>query len=91
MTVSYLSALCGKYSYTCHTTRAVFIDLARSLSTNSFLLSLRRFIGIYGKPREIYSGNGTNFVGAERVLREEIDQLNNSTGLNQFVKRENIV
>ena len=29
-----------------------------------------------GKPRNIYSDNGTNFVGAERELKECLDGMN---------------
>ena len=61
--------------FTCLVTRAVYLDLAKSLATEDFLLILRRFVGLYGRPRSIHSDNGTNFVGAERELREEIQGL----------------
>ena len=51
------------------------MDLATSLSTADFLLVLRRFIGEHGTPTDIYSDNGTNFVGAERELREAVEAL----------------
>lgn len=66
------------------------MDVATSLSTDDFLLLLRRFIGLYGKPRRIFSDNGTNFVGAERELREAVDRLHNSPAAAAFVKREAI-
>jgi len=40
------------------------------LSTHGFLTALRRFTARRGLPREIYSDNGTNFVGANNQLRE---------------------
>ena len=55
--------------FTCLVTRAVYLDLAKSLATEDFLLILRRFVGLYGRPRSIHSDNGTNFVGAERELQ----------------------
>ena len=58
--------------FTCLRTRAVHIEVARTLSTDSFIDALQRFIGRRGKPEIVYSDNGTNFVGAERVLREEL-------------------
>ena len=61
--------------FTCLVTRAVYLDLSTSLSTEDFLLVLRRFVGLYGRPRSIHSDNGTNFVGAERELREEVQKL----------------
>ena len=62
--------------FTCLTTRAVHIELAHSLTTDSFVNALRRFVSRRGEVREIRSDNGTNFVGAERELREEIDKWN---------------
>ena len=61
--------------FTCLVTRAVYVDLAISLSADDFLMVLRRFVSIYRKPAHLFSDNGTNFVGAERLLREELDKL----------------
>ncbi|GFW74113.1 integrase catalytic domain-containing protein [Trichonephila clavipes] len=54
--------------FTCATYRAVHLELTSSLSTDAFLLSLRRFIARWGRPRVIYSDNGTNFRGAHGEL-----------------------
>ncbi|GBM98590.1 hypothetical protein AVEN_215100-1 [Araneus ventricosus] len=43
-------------------------QLITSLTTEVFLQSLRRFIARRGRPTIIYSDNGTNFKGAERLL-----------------------
>jgi hypothetical protein len=40
-------------------------------------------------PEVIRSDNGTNFVGAERELREELDKWN-QTQLNNFMLQRNI-
>lgn len=76
--------------FTCLVTRAVYLDLAASLSSGDFLFILRRFIGLYGKPRSLHSDNGTNFVGAERLLREEVDALHATGEAHQFMKKEGI-
>ena len=65
---------------TCLTTRAVYIDVASSLDTDSFLNLLWRFIGRRGMPKIIRSDNGTNFVGANAVLSHAFNQqkINNA-------------
>ena len=55
--------------------RAVHIEIAHGLDTNSFLNALRRFIARRSNPKHIYSDNATNFTSAERVLRESLQAL----------------
>ena len=62
--------------FTCLTTRAVHLELAEDLSTDAFINVLRRFVCRRGPVTNIYSDNGTNFVGAERLLREAIQNWN---------------
>ena len=59
--------------FICMVSKAVHIELAIDLSTEGFLAALRRFISRRGIPEHIYSDNGTNFVGANRELREIYD------------------
>jgi len=46
------------------------MELATDLSTDTFLACLRRFMSLRGKCSQIFSDNGTNFVGAKRALDE---------------------
>ena len=57
---------------TCAVYRAVHLELVTSLSTASFLMALRRHIARRGRPRVIYSDNGTNFVGLNNMF-ERLD------------------
>lgn len=56
--------------FTCLTTRAVHLEIASSLSADSAILALRRFIARRGCPTEIHSDNGTNMHGADKELRD---------------------
>ena len=62
--------------FTCLTVRAIHIEVASSLNTESFINALRRFIARRGQPKEIRSDNGGNFVRGERELREEVEKWN---------------
>ena len=64
--------------FTCLSIRAVHIEVAHSLETDSFLMALRRFIARRGQVKEIRSDNGTNFTGRERELRKSINAWNHN-------------
>ena len=64
--------------FTCLSSHALHIELAGDLSTDSFILALRRFISRRGYPKSIISDNGTNFVGAQLELSEALRKLDNS-------------
>ena len=58
--------------------RAIHLEVANTLDTNSFICALRRFICRRGPIRQLRSDQGSNFVGAKRELLnalEELDQL----------------
>lgn len=52
-------------------TKAVHLELVSDLSSSSFLAALRRMVARRGAPNHIYSDNGTNFVGANKILNRE--------------------
>lgn len=51
--------------FACLRYRAVHIEIANDLSTDSFNNAVTRFVARRGPPRMIYSDNGTNFRGSE--------------------------
>lgn len=55
--------------FVCMTTKAIHLELASDLSTKTFLAAFKRFVSRRGLCSEMYSDNGTNFVGANRELK----------------------
>ena len=62
--------------FTCLVSRAVHIEMAASLDTPSFINMLRRFVAQWGQVKLIRYVNGTNLVGAQRELRQAIQEWN---------------
>lgn len=54
--------------FICLATKAVHLEVATGMTTEQYLCALHRFIGRRGKPRDMHSDNGTNFVGAEKIV-----------------------
>ncbi|XP_065363858.1 uncharacterized protein LOC135957111 [Calliphora vicina] len=52
--------------FTCLTIRAVHLEVAYDLSTDSCILAIRNFINRRGTPLKIRSDNGKNFVGVNQ-------------------------
>ena len=61
---------------TCLATRALHLELVSSMDTDGFLMALRRFIARRGRPRVIWSDNGSNLVAGEKELRSCLDTWN---------------
>ena len=57
-------------------TPSVHFEMTYSLSTDSFIMTLLRFIERREEPSEICCDSGLNFVGAVSELREIVQQLN---------------
>lgn len=70
--------------FICLATKAVHIELASDLSTDTFLNCLKRFLSRRGSCKVIWSDNGTNYVGAKHVLSEFYSLLTSSDYKNKF-------
>ena len=64
------------FLFTCLTTRAVHVEIVTSMDTSSCVMRVERFVSRRGTPAMIWSDNGTNFIGAEKELRESIEKWN---------------
>ena len=73
--------------FVCLTTRSAHVDLVGDLSTDSFLLAVIRFMARRGKPKTIWTYNGTNFIGAERELSILLKDVNQAKIENSLVNK----
>ncbi|XP_062714222.1 uncharacterized protein LOC134290992 [Aedes albopictus] len=73
---------------TCMTTRAVHIEVAHSLSTDSCVMAIRNMIARRGIPRYIYCDRGTNFVGTSRELSRVEKELDHEAMMREFARSE---
>jgi len=71
-TKSYVAVFC------CFASKAIHMEVVTDLTTDAFLMALKRFIGRRGICRKIYCDNATNFVGAKNELQELKDAIFNS-------------
>ena len=74
--------------FVCLVTKAVHIEIVADLSTQAFLAAFRRFVAVRGKPQLVMCDNATNFVGADRELKELRRQLNNQQFQYTMVREE---
>ncbi|CAI6373869.1 unnamed protein product [Macrosiphum euphorbiae] len=61
--------------FVCFSTRAVHIEVVEDLTSKAFIAALRRFVARRGKPAELWSDNGTNFVRANKELTKYTQHL----------------
>ena len=73
--------------FTCLSTRATHIELVGDLTTDKFILALRRFIFRRGYPNHVNSDNGTNFTGADRELATALKNLDQKKIINELIAK----
>lgn len=76
--------------FVCLATRAVHLELVSDLTKHAFIAALNRFIARRGKPKTIYSDNGTTFIGTcneiASILKQDFSSEMADTGINfQFI------
>ena len=74
--------------FTFLTMRALHIEILHSLSADSTINAIRRFISVRGCPKEIRSDNGTNFTRADKELRNAVEQWDHHKISNFCAQRE---
>lgn len=64
--------------FVCFATKAVHLEMVSDLTSNAFLAAFSRFVSRRGVPKDMYSDNGTTFVGASKILEKEFLEFMNS-------------
>ena len=76
--------------FTCHTVRCIHLEVVEGADTDSFIMSMRRFVNRRGSPKIFYSDCGSNFKGATKELKQVIAELDH-TAISTFASTRNIV
>ncbi|CAB4007627.1 Pro-Pol poly, partial [Paramuricea clavata] len=72
--------------FACSLTRALHLDLAKSMEMEEFLLSFKSFVARRGRPEKVYSDNGRTFVGAASWIKK----VRSSEKFNDFLAHQGI-
>ncbi|XP_046142183.1 uncharacterized protein LOC123987906 [Osmia bicornis bicornis] len=76
--------------FICFSTKAVHLEVVSDMTTEAFISALKRLVARRGLCRNIYSDNGTNFVGANNELSEVYDMLRNNERVQHFLADKGI-
>ncbi|KXJ71674.1 hypothetical protein RP20_CCG019934 [Aedes albopictus] len=69
---------------TCLTIRAIHLELAHTLTTDSCILALRNFMARRRTPAIIFSDRGTNFQGASKELKDIMQNIDQERLMEEF-------
>lgn len=97
-TKSYIGRSLGKYAnintksyiaiFVCLATKALHIELVSDLTSQKFIDAFKRFVARKGGVSDLYSDNGSNFVGADRILQDHLKQLNDDPLVQNYFARK---
>lgn len=77
--------------FVCFAVRAVHLELVADLTTDCFLAALKRFIARRGLCSDLYSDNGTNYIGARNQLNTLYQFLKTNQGtISEFTNHQGI-
>lgn len=85
-----VSKKCYVSVFICFATRAIHLELVSDLSTPTFLAALTRFMSRRGLCSHIHSDNGTNFVGAAKVLKNYLQSQTSSQSVVDLLANEGV-
>ncbi|CAK9799110.1 hypothetical protein ANTPLA_LOCUS1901 [Anthophora plagiata] len=79
--------------FVCFATKATHLELITDLTTEACIAAIKRFFARRGKSRNLYSDNGSNFVGAKNEILQIQTFINSDEykgNLKQFLTNERI-
>lgn len=76
--------------FICMTTKAIHLEAVTELTSEAFIATFRRFVSRRGKPKRVYSDNGTNFVGANKEIKQLNEFLSSIENQNKITNTFNI-
>ncbi len=75
----------------CFATKAIHLELVSDLTTETFLAAMTRFISRRGLPIDMWSDNGTTFIGAKARIKALFEFFrDNSDEIFNFMSMKNI-
>lgn len=72
--------------FTCMASRAVHLEVAHTMTTDSFLNAYRRFVCRRGPVRQLRSDQGTNFVGVKSELDRALVEMDDDKVTAELLK-----
>lgn len=72
--------------FTCMASRAIHLEIATSLTTDSFLNAYRRLVCRRGPIQQLRSDQGTNFVGAKNELEAALHEMDHKKIQRELLK-----
>lgn len=64
--------------FVCMVTRAIHLEAVTDLTAKGFIAAFKRFTSRRGHCHDLFSDNGTNFVGADKQLKEMFNKAKSS-------------
>jgi hypothetical protein len=61
--------------FVCLSTKAVHLEVVSDMSTDAFIAAFKRFTARRGQCNNVYSDNGTTFVGTANLLKKENQKI----------------
>ncbi|XP_076661053.1 uncharacterized protein LOC143364799 [Halictus rubicundus] len=76
--------------FICFSSKAVHLEVVGDMTTEAFLAAFKRFIARRGICKNVYSDNGTNFVGADNEIIELLRVLQEDEKARRFLTDKDI-